>query len=212
MLLSSTSKSTFFRSSRDVITSEHVTPHHMTHQNTSHDITSSSLITCCNISPSQISRSPKLRMAYFTQHHVDQLDMNMTCIEHFQKLFGDAQEQDIRGHLAKYGLSGKLPLARIDTLSGGQKSKLVFGQIAWKQPHIMLLDEPSNHLDLETIESLAEALNAFEGGIVMISHNQMLIEMVCKEMWVCHKDGFVEVFDGMFEEYKKGVLKELGLY
>jgi ATPase subunit of ABC transporter with duplicated ATPase domains len=67
--------------------------------------------------------------------------------------------------------------------SGGQKSRLAFAELAWRQPHIMLLDEPTNHLDLETIEALAMALNKFEGGVVLVSHDERLISLVVDEIW-----------------------------
>jgi len=66
--------------------------------------------------------------------------------------------------LGKFGLSGVLALQPVETLSGGQKSRLAFAELAWRQPHILLLDEPTNHLDVETIEAMAMALNKFEGG------------------------------------------------
>ena len=109
--------------------------------------------------------------------------------------------------LGRFGLSGDLALKPIGVLSGGQKSRLAFAELAFKQPHILLLDEPTNHLDSETIEGLALALNQFEGGVVLVSHDERLISLVADEIWAVHKGeggrpGTVSVFDGSFDDYK----------
>jgi len=81
--------------------------------------------------------------------------------------------------------------------------------LAWRKPHILLLDEPTNHLDIEMIESLGTALKNFGGGLVLVSHNQRLIELCCKELWVVGKDGTVKRFEGEFEDYKDQVINEI---
>jgi len=73
----------------------------------------------------------------------------------------------------------------------------------------MFLDEPTNHLDMEMIESLGSALKLFKGGLVLVSHNQRLIELVCNELWVVERDGSVTIFEGDFNDYKKKVMKDL---
>ncbi|KAJ1632417.1 putative phosphate import ATP-binding protein pstB [Pavlovales sp. CCMP2436] len=125
----------------------------------------------------------------------------------------DGPIEEARKYLGRFGLSGELALQPIETLSGGQKSRLAFAELAYRQPHILLLDEPTNHLDLETIEALAYALNAFEGGVVFVSHDERLIELVADELWVVNKGvggqpGSVTVFQGSFEEYKAMLNKE----
>ena len=98
-------------------------------------------------------------------------------------------------------------------LSGGQKSRLAFAELAWRSPHILLLDEPTNHLDLETIEALAMALNHFDGGVVFVSHDERLIEMVSDELWVVNKGvgdepGSVTVWHKSYDEYKAKLQRE----
>lgn len=97
----------------------------------------------------------------------------------------------------------------IETLSGGQKSRVVLAELAWAEPHILFLDEPSNHLDLDAIEALAQGLNNFGGGVVLISHNQRLISLVCNEIWVVTKAGTVDRFNGEFDDYKEDILAHM---
>uniref|UniRef100_A0A7S3ELP2 Probable ATP-dependent transporter ycf16 n=3 Tax=Rhodosorus marinus TaxID=101924 RepID=A0A7S3ELP2_9RHOD len=166
-----------------------------------------------------ISRHPKLRLAKFSQHHVDMLDLNKTPLQHMRTLWPDIPEGNFRRHLGQFGLSGNLAITPIKILSGGQKSRVAFAEMAYKQPHIMLFDEPTNHLDIETIESLAWSIMRFEGGAVLVSHDERLISLVAEEIWVCtkgtnSKPGSVEVFNGDFNEYRKQLameMAELGL-
>jgi len=81
--------------------------------------------------------------------------------------------------MCRYGITGDLGLQSIDTLSGGQKSRVAFAMMGWLKPHILVLDEPTNHLDVETVDILARALNEFAGGIVLVSHDERLITSVC---------------------------------
>jgi len=155
----------------------------------------------------QVIRNGKLRFARFSQHFVDQLDLNLSPLEYFHNLNNSISMQDIRTHLGAFGLSGDVALRTMKTLSGGQKSRVVFAQMAWKTPHILLLDEPSNHLDIETIEGLVRSLTTFSGGLLLVSHDERLITHVCEEIWVLH-NGEVRAFDGDFDDYKKMLLAQ----
>ena len=94
------------------------------------------------------------------------------------------------------------------TLSGGQKSRVVFAELGYRQPHLLLLDEPTNHLDIETIEGLARTLSTWQGGIVMVSHDQRLISMVCDEVW-CMEDHKLTRWNGDLISYKKHIEAEI---
>ena len=141
-------------------------------------------------------------------------DTEKSALNHMRDLTHDGvSTEEARKYLGRFGLSGDLALNPIRVLSGGQKSRLAFAELAWRSPHILLLDEPTNHLDLETIEALAMALNQFDGGVVFVSHDERLIEMVADELWVVDKGeggkpGTVTVWHGSFEEYKAHLEKE----
>ncbi|WKY03164.1 hypothetical protein Q1695_016453 [Nippostrongylus brasiliensis] len=152
----------------------------------------------------------RIRIGYFTQHHVDQLDMDMTAIEVLAHNYPGKSQEEYRTALSHFGLTGDMALQSVYTLSGGQKSRLAFANIAMMNPNYLILDEPTNHLDVETVEALGIALNAFDGGVVLVSHDEQLIEMVCKELWVV-KDRMVVNLEGGLEEYRKQVYKQLQL-
>lgn len=162
-----------------------------------------------------VRRHAKVSIALFTQHHIDMMDPESDSVNHMKRLDKDKPVEDCRKYLGRFGLGGELALQPIKTLSGGQKSRVAFAELAMKGPHILMLDEPTNHLDLETIEALAMALNKYEGGVVLVSHDERLISLVADEIWVVapgYKDprlggkwvpGTVTVFEGSFEEYRE---------
>ena len=155
-----------------------------------------------------VTRNRKARIGVFAQHFVDQLNFKVNAIQFFQNKYPEKSVQEIRAHLGRYGISGDTSLQRLDTLSGGQKSRVVFADIAYKEPHMLLLDEPSNHLDIETVEALARALAVFQGGVLVITHDERLISQVCDEIWLMH-DQTVTKFPGDIVEYKRRVRDEI---
>eukprot|EP01100_Stratorugosa_tubuloviscum_P001706 TRINITY_DN1386_c2_g1_i5.p1 TRINITY_DN1386_c2_g1~~TRINITY_DN1386_c2_g1_i5.p1 ORF type:complete len:521 (-),score=258.43 TRINITY_DN1386_c2_g1_i5:56-1618(-) len=156
-----------------------------------------------------IERHRNLRVARFSQHHVDQLIMDVSPLSYLRSKFPDSQELEVRKHLGKMGLPGNHAVQSIATLSGGQKSRVALAELVWSRPHLLMLDEPTNHLDIEMVESLATALEEFTGGLMVVSHNQRLIELICNELWVVRSDGSVIQFKGTFEDYKQMVMSEI---
>ncbi|KAL6104886.1 ATP-binding cassette sub-family F member 3 [Pungitius pungitius] len=142
-----------------------------------------------------------LKIGYFSQHHVDQLDLNVCSVELLLNRFPGRTEEEYRHQLGGYGITGELSTRPVASLSGGQKSRVAFAQMTMPCPNFYILDEPTNHLDMETIEALAKALNKFRGGVVLVSHDERLIRLVCKELWVCEY-GKVGRIDGGFDEYR----------
>ncbi|XP_062221437.1 ABC transporter F family member 3 [Phragmites australis] len=152
-----------------------------------------------------VFRSPKVRMAVFNQHHVDGLDLTVNPLLYMMKCYPGVPEQKLRAHLGSFGVSGNLALQSMYTLSGGQKSRVAFAKITFKKPHIILLDEPSNHLDLDAVEALIQGLLVFQGGVLMVSHDEHLITGSVDELWVV-SEGKATPFSGTFKDYKKMLL------
>ncbi|PRQ16631.1 putative adenosinetriphosphatase [Rosa chinensis] len=149
-----------------------------------------------------VFRSAKVRIAVFSQHHVDGLDLTSNPLLYMMRCFPGVPEQKLRSHLGSFGVTGNLALQPMYTLSGGQKSRVAFAKITFKKPHIILLDEPSNHLDLDAVEALIQGLVIFQGGILMVSHDEHLISGSVDELWVV-SEGKIAPFHGTFQDYKK---------
>ena len=149
-----------------------------------------------------VYNNPKVRLAIFSQHHVDGLDLALTPLKYMAKCFPDAKDPVHRSHLASFGVTAELATQAMYTLSGGQKSRVALAKVTWTKPHILLLDEPSNHLDIDAIDALIAGLTEFKGGVLMVSHDQYLIEATVDELWAV-EGGRVTVFHGTFDDYKK---------
>jgi len=149
-----------------------------------------------------------LRIGYFSQHHVDQLDLGMHSVELLAKRFPSLGQEVYRNQLGQFGVSGDLALRPVESLSGGQKSRVAFAVMSMTNPNFFILDEPTNHLDMETIEALGEALIKFQGGVILVSHDERLIRHICKELWLV-QGGKVTSIEGGIDEYKAIVEKEL---
>ncbi|HRN70417.1 MAG TPA: ABC-F family ATP-binding cassette domain-containing protein [Candidatus Woesebacteria bacterium] len=163
----------------------------------------------------RVEISRKIVMGSFTQHFVEKLDPNESPISHLQKsMKSRLLEEDLKTpalwkYLAKFGLTEKTPTQPIKTLSGGQKSRVVFAELFLSNPHILFLDEPTNHLDVESIEALADALKEYKGGLVLVSHDVRLIDNICNELWIMPGDGTVEILrDTNFSDYRSDLVEE----
>ncbi|RAL16546.1 putative AAA family ATPase GCN20 [Aspergillus homomorphus CBS 101889] len=149
-----------------------------------------------------MSQHARLRIGYFAQHHVDALDLTTSAVSFMAKTYPGKTDEEYRRHLGAFGITGMTGLQRMELLSGGQKSRVAFACLSLTNPHILVLDEPSNHLDIEGMDALSEALQNFEGGVVMVSHDVTMLQNVCTSLWVCDK-GTVHKFDGTVNAYKK---------
>lgn len=161
-----------------------------------------------NATTGEVKRNPRLRMGIYNQHFVDRLPMGKTPIEHLRSRFNDLDYQNCRNRLGRYGLEGHAHEVVMRDLSGGQKARVVLVELSLQMPHILLLDEPTNNLDIETIDALCDAINEFNGGIVVVTHDQRLIEECDCTLWVVEKQGVTEWKEG-FDDYKETILQEL---
>ncbi|KAE8842576.1 hypothetical protein HRS9139_01873 [Pyrenophora teres f. teres] len=151
-----------------------------------------------------ISQNPRLRVGFFAQHHVDALDLNDSAVGFMSKKYHGKADEEYRRHLGAFGITGMTGLQKMELLSGGQKSRVAFACLALTNPHILVLDEPSNHLDIEAMDALSEALNKFQGGVLMVSHDVTMLQNVCTSLWVCD-NGTIEHFDGTVKDYKRRI-------
>ena len=154
----------------------------------------------------EIVRNSALKIVKYAQHSEDALNLEMTPIEYLRSIV-DLNDKDCLKVLGSFGLSGKFAQNQISTLSGGQKVRLIFASLTIQNPHLILLDEPTNHLDIETIKSLEQGLKQYKGGLVIISHNQSILNNCCNVIWIV-EDKKIRPFHGTFEDYKSEILKE----
>lgn len=128
--------------------------------------------------------NPHARISIFTQHHIDQLPGDVTAAQHLTVLFPDAKAGTIVSFLCGFGLThANVTAQNIATLSGGQKARVAFAVLNWRSPHLLLLDEITNNLDLHTIDALIEALQRYSGAVMVISHDRYFLTQVCTTVW-----------------------------
>ncbi|KAF1781212.1 ABC-transporter extension domain [Phytophthora cactorum] len=157
----------------------------------------------------EVRRNPRVRLGIYSQHFVDKLPMGETPVEYLRRLFQDQTYQQVRNLLGKVGLEGHAHEIKNRLLSGGQKARVVIAELILMRPHILILDEPTNNLDIESIDALCDAIREFEGGVVIVTHDARLIESTECVLWVCGGDQDVVVYDGSFEDYKQSILDDL---
>ncbi|KAG5943886.1 hypothetical protein E4U59_007844 [Claviceps monticola] len=162
------------------------------------------LIGKLDVTTGLVTAHPRLRIGFFAQHHVDALDLTVSAVSFMAKTYPGRKDEEYRRQLGAFGITGTTGLQKMELLSGGQKSRVAFACLALTNPHILVLDEPSNHLDIEAMDALADALRAFQGGVLMVSHDVTMLQLVCTSLWVCDK-GTVEKFDGDVQAYKKKI-------
>ncbi|MEI6414384.1 MAG: ATP-binding cassette domain-containing protein [Pseudomonadota bacterium] len=141
-----------------------------------------------------------LKVGYFAQHQLEQLDPDRSPMGHLLRLDPQANEQSLRGFLGGFGFSGEQALASCCVFSGGEKARLALALIIYQRPNLLLLDEPTNHLDLEMRHALGEALQEFSGAMVIVSHDRHLLRLTCDRLLLVH-GGRVMPFDGDLDDY-----------
>lgn len=143
-----------------------------------------------------------LRVGYFSQHQMDDLDLAASPVLHLQRIEPGASDQKIRSFLGGFGFSGDKSLEAVKTFSGGEKARLALAIIAWEKPNLLLLDEPTNHLDIEMRHTLTVALQSFSGAMVIVSHDRHLLRNTVDRFLLVQNGAIVE-FDGDLADYQK---------
>ncbi len=152
-----------------------------------------------------ITRAAKLRVGYFAQHQVDELELDETPLQHLQRARPDQAPPKLRARLAGFGLMADQADTEVQRLSGGQKARLSLLLATLDAPHMLILDEPTNHLDIESREALVDALTAYSGAVVLVSHDMHLLSLVADRLWLV-SGGHVQPYEGDLESYRTFLL------
>ncbi len=152
-----------------------------------------------------ITASGKMRVGYFTQYQVEELDGHDTPLEHMTRAMKGASPGAVRGQLGRFGFSGAKATTQVAKLSGGERARLALALITRDAPHLLILDEPTNHLDVDAREALVQALNAYEGAVVLVSHDRHMLELTADRLVLVDGGTAVE-FGGSLEDYTDLIL------
>ena len=149
--------------------------------------------------------SAKMRVGYFTQYQVEELHSDETPFDHMQRLMDGEKPAAVRAQLGRFGFAGDKAMTKVGKLSGGERARLALALITRDAPHMLILDEPTNHLDVDSREALIQALTAYQGCVVIVSHDRHMIEMTADRL-VLVDGGTARPFDGSIEDYIAFVL------
>jgi ATP-binding cassette, subfamily F, member 2 len=166
----------------------------------------------------EVKKSGKLRIGHYNQHSEAVLNLELTPLNFLKELYPEGivttsgmkkmEDPDWRGKLGSFGITGEFQTRKMKTMSDGMRTRVVMLLISLVNPHVLLLDEPTNHLDMQCIDALADAINAYTGGLVLVSHDFRLIGQVAKEIWVCDKKT-ISKWPGDIQSYKTHLKKEV---
>ncbi|MFC3069941.1 ABC-F family ATP-binding cassette domain-containing protein [Phenylobacterium soli] len=154
----------------------------------------------------QMHRSGKMRVGWFHQHQIEAMDPTDTPMEIIRRALPEATEPQRRSKLAQFGLGFEKQSTTVSNLSGGERARLLLNLVAMEAPHLLILDEPTNHLDIDSRRALLDALNDYEGAVILITHDRSLMELVADRLWLA-ADATIAPFDGDMEDYARYVLE-----
>lgn len=152
-----------------------------------------------------IHTSGKMQIGYFTQYQVEELAGDATPLEHMTRAMTGKTPGAIRAQLGRFGFSGNRAIAQVGTLSGGERARLALALVTRDAPHLLILDEPTNHLDVDAREALVQALNSYEGAVILISHDRHMVELTADRL-VLVDHGTAADYPGSMEDYIDFVL------
>ncbi|WP_340117964.1 ABC-F family ATP-binding cassette domain-containing protein [Pelagibius sp. 7325] len=155
----------------------------------------------------RMTRSSKLKIGYFAQDQAEELDLTATPLAHMARLMPLETETKLRAQLGRFGFGADRAEVAVGKLSGGEKARLLFALMSRDAPHVLILDEPTNHLDVDSRQALVQALSAFEGAVILVSHDAHLVELVADRLWLV-TDGGVVSFDGDMDDYRKLLMEQ----
>ena len=153
----------------------------------------------------EMKREQRIRVGWFHQHQIEALDPDDTPLDIMRRERPDDSESSRRSRLAQFGLSFDKQETTVANLSGGERARLLLNLVAMAAPHLLILDEPTNHLDIDSRRALLDALNDYEGAVILITHDRSLIELVADRLWLT-ADGHIKPFAGDMDDYARFVL------
>ena len=153
----------------------------------------------------EMKREQRIRVGWFHQHQIEALDPDDTPLDILRRERPDDSESSRRSRLAQFGLSFDKQETTVANLSGGERARLLLNLVAMAAPHLLILDEPTNHLDIDSRRALLDALNDYEGAVILITHDRSLIELVADRLWLT-ADGRIKPFAGDMDDYARFVL------
>ncbi|MBB3065046.1 ABC-F family ATP-binding cassette domain-containing protein [Limibacillus halophilus] len=155
----------------------------------------------------RLVKPPKLKVGYFAQEQAEELDLKATPLQLIERLSPMSTETKLRAQLGRFGFGQARADISVSKLSGGERARLLFALMTRDAPQLILLDEPTNHLDVDSREALIQALNAYDGALVLVTHDPHLIELVADRLWIVN-EGKVQPFDGDLDDYRQLLLEQ----
>ncbi|MEJ7926238.1 ABC-F family ATP-binding cassette domain-containing protein [Sphingobium sp. AN641] len=157
----------------------------------------------------EVNASSKMNVGYFTQYQVEELDVTDTPLEHMTRVMKGATPGAVRAQLGRFGFSGERAVQKVGSMSGGERARLALALITRDAPHLLILDEPTNHLDVDSREALVQALNAYTGAVLIVSHDRHMVELVADRL-VLVDAGAATEYSGTLEDYTDFILGKAG--
>jgi ATP-binding cassette subfamily F protein 3 len=154
----------------------------------------------------ELRRDRRLKVGWFHQHQIEALDPADTPLEIIRRALPEASEASRRSRLAQWGIGFQKVETTVANLSGGERARLLLNLVAMEAPHLLILDEPTNHLDIDSRRALLDALNDYEGAVILITHDRSLMELVADRLWLA-ADGTIAPFEGDMDDYARLVVE-----
>jgi ATP-binding cassette subfamily F protein 3 len=152
-----------------------------------------------------MQRERRIKVGWFHQHQIEALDPADTPLDIIRREHPDDSETSHRSRLANWGINFEKQATTVENLSGGERARLLLNLVAMAAPHLLILDEPTNHLDIDSRRALLDALNDYQGAVILVTHDRSLMELVADRLWLA-ADGTVKPFDGDMDDYARFVL------
>jgi len=153
-----------------------------------------------------MQREHRIKVGWFHQHQIEAMDPRDTPLDIIRAARPDDSETSHRSRLASFGLGFDKQSTTVENLSGGERARLLLNMVAMPAPHLLILDEPTNHLDIDSRRALLDALNDYQGAVILITHDRSLMELVADRLWLA-ADGTIAPFDGDMDDYARLVLE-----